>query len=115
MQAIGLPYQEYLEGHFYSLMTVKTLGPWRIESASQDGVFLLLLVNDAEQVAVVCRYGSFQERYEDVELLRRIPPDEGAGAAVAAWLRPPPLALSDAGAKPLPGAESQATSDMDAT
>ena len=114
MQTIDLPYQEYLDGHFYYLMTVTTLGPWRIESASQDGVYLLLLVNHEEQSVVLCRYESFQERYADVEMLRRMRPDGAAGAAVAAWLRPTPPTLSDSDAKPLPGAEDETEGDADA-
>jgi hypothetical protein len=102
MQTVEQPYQDYLDSHYQDLETIRTLGAWQIESASEENELLLVIVNHEEKVVVKCRYRSFFDRSDDIELLLRLPPDEGSAAGVLSWLRPSPPFLSAGNARPFP-------------
>lgn len=102
MRTVELNYEDYLESDFSYVYVVRAFGSWQILSASDGAAFVLLLVNDAARAATVFRYDDFEERFHDVEMLRRLPPGGAAGAAVAAFLNPLPPTLSASNAKPPP-------------
>ncbi len=111
METVTLPYQEFLDRDWYYLLTVRALGDWEILSTSEsgevagnaeDGVYLLLVVNRRQGTVIECRYDSWQERYQDVEMVRRLPPGGEAGAGAPAWLRPVVPSRAGSAARPLP-------------
>ncbi|MGO8673188.1 MAG: hypothetical protein ACLQVD_17750 [Capsulimonadaceae bacterium] len=70
-----LSYQEYLNRQYDYLMNIRRFGAWRVQSASHHGTYVLILVNDEDQCAMECRYDSWDERYKDVEQVRRLASD----------------------------------------
>lgn len=102
MQTMTMPYQWYTDRYFNDLEPVRDFGLWQVWSARQYQAYLLLLVNEIEEIVVKCQYESLAERWEDIKLLACIPPDGEAGAGVFALLKPPSPTLSAGNARPLP-------------
>ena len=102
MQTAEQPYQEYLDSRFQDLETICSLGAWQIESASDEGALLLVIVNHEKKSVALCRYTSLFERSDDIELLLRLPPEGDAEAGVFAWLKPSPPSLPAGNTRPFP-------------
>ncbi len=100
MQTTAMPYKWFVDRFFTELQTVRGFGLWQVWAARQGKDPLLLVVNELEETVVQCRYESEAERTEDINLLRRLPPGDEAGAGVFAFPKPPPPTLSAAKAKP---------------
>lgn len=102
MQTVTMPYQWFVDRYFTHLQPVCGFDLWQVWSANQVYAPLLLLVNEIEEVVIKCQYESQEERAEDIDLLRRIPPAGEAGAGVLAALKPVPPALLPGKARSLP-------------
>ncbi len=102
MQTVTMPYQWFVDRCFRDFSPVRGFGLWQVYSAKQYQDPLLLLVNETEEVVIKCRYESWEECAEDIDLLRRIPPGGEASAGVLAALNPAPPVLSAGSARPLP-------------
>lgn len=94
MQTETMPYQWFVERYFSELEPVRDFGLWQVWSAQQYRLYLLLVVNEIEEIVVKCQYGSLEERTEEIKLLRRLPPEGGAGEGIFASLNPAPPVLS---------------------
>ncbi len=102
MQTVTMPYQWFVDRYFSDLERVRDFGLWQVWSARQYQTYLLLVVNEIEEVVVKCQYDSQEEYRADVELVRLIPPDDAAGAGSLASLSPVPPVLPANNARPLP-------------
>ena len=107
MEALEQDYEDYRQSRLSARTFVRTLGPWRVETAAEGDTLLLLIVNDAERVVLRFVYDSLFERSRDVEMLKRVPPDGETQAGVAARLRRPPSAPAASNAKPMPGPDAR--------
>jgi len=102
MRTVMMPYQWFTDRYFGDSKPVCGFGLWQVWSARQYQAPLLLLVNETEEVVIKCQYDSQEERAEDIDLLRRIPPEGEADAGILAALKPVPPVLSAGSARPLP-------------
>ena len=97
-----MPYHWFEDRYFSDLQPVRGFGLWQVWAARQYHAYLLLVVNQIEEVVIKCQYESQEERSADIKLLRCLPPDGEAGAGALAFLRPVPPTLSGKNARPLP-------------
>jgi hypothetical protein len=118
METATVSYSEFLNKDWRHLMEIRQLGDWHVLSSvegeatlgrTDNRVYLLLVVNETEETVIECRYDSWQERCQDVEMLRRLPPSGEAGAGVGAKLHPivPTLTASAAKQPPAPPSEPE--------
>ena len=105
MQTVTMPYQWFVDQYFTDLQPVRDFGLWQVWAAKQYRAYLLLVVNEIEEVVIKCQYESHEERLEDMKLLRCIPPDGEDGAGIFASLRPVPPVISAGSARRLPRPE----------
>lgn len=102
MRSETLPFS-WFEGRFFTdLEPVQSFGLWRVWSARQSHLPLLLVVNEEEAVVLRCEYESLTERAGDIALVRRLGGEGGEGAGVLAAGGPVPPGLSAGAARALP-------------
>ena len=105
MRATELPYSAYLDGYFPHLQQVRAFPNWKALSADKDGIFLLILDEFEQRKATLYEYDTWDEREQEIQVLRNLPPDTGPDAAVPSFRRPNPPVRPARDAKPLPEAE----------
>ena len=97
-----LPYQEFMEGRYEYLDSVRKLGSYEIFSASQDGMLLLFIVEHDIHTARKCVYENLEKQKQDIDLWRRLPPSNDEESGVMATLSPLPPTLTASNARPFP-------------
>ena len=91
------PYQEFMDGHYNDLDTVRQIGMLQVLSASQGGTLLLFVVEHDIHLVRRCEYETLANYKRDIEMWRRLPPngDEEAGMGAKIVSLPPSLAAGN--------------------
>ena len=99
---IPLTYQEFMDGHYLNLKSVRQINSWEIFSGwVGKSPFLFIVEHDIHQV-LRCEYESLEKQERDIELWRQLPPGGDEEAGVGAKIGPLPPSFAASSARPFP-------------